>query len=64
MSRLQAEVKVKEIQMKKAEEEKGGATLMEQNQRRGLEDKLKAKDVEITHLKSSIGELTTGIREL
>ena len=64
MSRLQAEVKAKEIQMKKAEEEKGGATLIEQNQRRGLEDRLKAKDVEITHLKSSIGELTTGIREL
>ena len=64
MSHLQAEVKAKEIQMKKAEEAKGGATLIEQNQKRGLEDKLKAKDVEITHLKSSIGELTTGIREL
>ena len=64
MSHLQAEVKAKEFQMKKAEEAKGGATLIEQNQRRGLEDKLKAKDVEITHLKSSIGELTTGVREL
>ena len=29
MSRLQAEVKAKEIQMKKAEEAKGGATLLE-----------------------------------
>ena len=64
MKRFESENKTKDDQLKKLEDEKDGVTLKEQSQRKNLEDKLKAKDTEISHLKTSIDELTQGIRDL
>ena len=52
------------MQLKKVEDESGGNSLKEQNERKSLQEKLKSKDAENTHLKGSIEDLTSGIREL
>ena len=64
MKNLYGEIKAKELQLKKAEEEKGEVSQKKLNEKKSLEDKLKARDLENTHLKASLADQVEGIQEV
>ena len=61
MKDLYTEIKAKELQLKKIEEEKGEVSQKQLNERKTLEEKLKSKAAENAHLKASLDEQTEGI---